>query len=129
MTIIVDRPGGGPKVHVLAIGVGAYRHLPGGVAPRSANPLNLGQLTGPPYSVAAFVDWVNTRMQHPLAALGTVDMLVSPAATDIQSGLVIETPSMANVRAAFRRWHDKCNERVDNERFSSWFGCVGGQGM
>ena len=118
MTLVVDRAADGrPGIHVLAIGVGAYQHLPGGTAPAAHDTLGLRQLSGPPRSAVAFVDWIVGRMRHPSASLRTVDVLVSPATTygaDSAAPVAIETPSMANVAATFRRWYDRCNTDPGN---------------
>jgi hypothetical protein len=119
MTLVVKREVDGPAVHVLAIGVGAYRHLPGGAEPVSHDTLGLRQLSGPPRAAAHFVDWVVGRMRHPTARLATVEMLVSPAQsyTAPEPGgqpVDLELPSMANVAAAFERWYASCNSSSDN---------------
>lgn len=78
MTLVVDRGQDGPRVHALVIGVGAYRHLPGGAEPVAHSTLGLKQLSGPPASARAFADWVATAMHHPRAPLGTIELLTSP---------------------------------------------------
>lgn len=78
MTLVADRGRDGPRVHVLAIGVGAYRHLPGGAEPVTHDTLGLRQLSGPPASARLFVEWAATRLRHPRARLGTVELLTSP---------------------------------------------------
>jgi hypothetical protein len=117
MTLIVDNPCDGPGIHVLAIGVGAYRHLRDGADPVAHDTLGLTQLSGPPRSAAAFVDWVIHRMRHPRATLCTVDLLTSsPITRDGPDGrpVTVETASMANVAAAFREWYDRCDKNSDN---------------
>ena len=119
MTLVVDRRVDGPAVHVLAIGVGAYRHLPGGAEPVRHDTLGLRQLSGPPRAAAHFVDWVAGRMRHPTAQMATVEMLVSPAQSytpadgDGQS-VDLELPSKANTAAAFERWYARCDSSPDN---------------
>src|SRR5512132_2850689 len=119
MTLVVDRQVDGPQVHMLAIGVGAYRHLPGGAARVNHDTLGLKQLSGPPRAAAHFVDWVVGRMRHPTARLATVELLVSPAQpyTPPEPGsqpVDLELPSMANVAAAFERWYERCDRSADN---------------
>jgi hypothetical protein len=117
MTLVVERAAQGPAIHVLAIGVGAYRHLPGGSDPVTHDTLGLRQLSGPPRSVVAFVDWVVGHMRHPNASLGTVELLVSPDSTYGEDGAAptaVEPPSLANVSSAFERWYGRCDENPDN---------------
>lgn len=113
MTLVTDNGRDGPRVHVLAIGVGSYRHLPGGSEPRVGQDLfGLRQLTGPPLSAQMFVDWV-ARIHHPQAALGTIDLLISGqghrSADGPAEAAAIEVPTAANVRAAFERWYAACD--------------------
>lgn len=116
MTLVVDQAGNGPQVHVLAIGVGGYRHLAGGREPVDHSTFNLKQLTSPPHSALAFVDWI-TRINHPSATLGTVELLVSPEFTYTQpdgAKTKVAEPSAGNVRAAFDRWKAHCDSDTGN---------------
>ncbi|HKJ55999.1 MAG TPA: caspase family protein, partial [Nitriliruptoraceae bacterium] len=115
MTLVVDRGTNGARVHALVIGVGAYRHLNGGEGPLAAQPFGLGQLTSPPVSAAAFVDWIETTMRHPEAELGSVELLLSPGSAMLDQGAVeVEVPTMENTRAAFDRWLARCDSNKDN---------------
>lgn len=126
MTLIADRGRDGPRVHVLAIGVGSYRHLPGGVLPVPHDTLGLRQLSGPPVSARLFVEWATTRLNHPSAALGTVELLTSPgepagdapalssAPPTLPSLTSVEVPTLANVQSAFERWYAACDTDEGN---------------
>lgn len=138
MTLVVDRGRDGPRVHALVIGVGAYRHLPGGADPVAHDTLGLRQLSGPPLSARAFADWVATSMRHPRAALGTVELLTSPGAPPpgapppgaraggapagdgaapaepAPSSATVDVPTMAAVADAFEAWYQRCDTHEDN---------------
>lgn len=132
MTLVVDRGRDGPRVHALVIGVGAYRHLPGGTDPVAHDTLGLRQLSGPPLSARAFADWVATSMRHPRAALGTVELLTSPGAPapddegappdddgadpgePAPSAATVDVPTMAAVADAFEAWYQRCDTHEDN---------------
>ena len=111
MTLVLDRGVAGPGVHVLAIGVGAYRHLPGGTEPVPHGTFGLKQLTGPPLSALAFVEWVATRLNHPTVPLATVEVLLSPA-QDVAVGgatTAVDVPDRESVTSAFERWYARCD--------------------
>lgn len=114
MTLVADRGRDGPRVHVLAIGVGSYRHIPGGAEPAGHDTLGLKQLSGPPASARLFVEWVTTRLNHPRASLGTVELLTSPGEDPGGVGPAVEIPTLANVQAAFERWYAACDTDEDN---------------
>lgn len=116
MTLIVDRDVDGPQVHVLAIGVGAYRHLPGGTDPVDHTTYGLGQLSGPPRSAVAFVNWVADRLDHPTAPLGTIELLSSPGDGVRAAGRTtdVDVPTLANTKAAFDAWYARCDTDPDN---------------
>lgn len=125
MTLVADRGRDGPRVHVLAIGVGAYRHLPGGSDPVAHDTLGLQQLSGPPLSARLFVDWVSSTMNHPRARLGTIELLTSPgemSAAESAAGIgvseagaaAVDVPTMAAVTQAFEEWYARCNSDEDN---------------
>ena len=117
MTLVVDRDGDAPQVHALVIGVGGYRHLPGGAEPVPHGTLGLRQLTGPPPSAKAFAEWLTSRLRHPTAQLGSIEMLLSPSETWAPSGQTpvdVEVPSMDSVSDAFDRWFARCDEDPRN---------------
>jgi hypothetical protein len=105
-----------PKTHVLAIGVGKYPHLMDGTGRRAQDPLGLGQLTSPPLSVKAFIEWCSAPeldpgaigFCNPTASLGSIEAVVSS-----DPPLVIQTPrgpiqldaaTLDNIRNAFEMW-------------------------
>ncbi len=117
MTLVFDAQTDGPLVHVLTIGVGAYRHLPGGDQPVEHDTLGLMQLTSPPHSLRAFTDWL-VNLRHPTATLGSVEMLMSPGG-GYQFPLAtrshqVEPATFANVKAAFSRWYARCDQDPGN---------------
>lgn len=118
MTLILDAgAGSGPQVHVLVIGVGSYRHLPGGTEPVEHDTFGLGQLSSPPLSARTLVDWITAQLRHPTASLGTVELLLSPSEEwPLQDGdpLTVELPTLANVKRAFDAWFDRCDAHEDN---------------
>jgi hypothetical protein len=130
MTLVLDRGSDGPRVHALVLGVGSYRHLPGGSEPVTHDTLGLRQLTGPPLSARAVADWVATSLRHPRAPLGTIELLTSPGGTAgasatpagvgpgdgdaLPSAALAEVPTMAAVAAAFEAWYARCDSHEDN---------------
>lgn len=119
MTQILNRGTDGPRTHAFIVGVGQYRHLPGGSAPTAkVDNWGLGQLTSPPFSAKAFADWVVGELNNPSAPLSTVEMLLSPAqAYQSANGEInhrVEAATMANVEAAFMNWRNACHSHADN---------------
>ncbi|MDB5859727.1 MAG: hypothetical protein JWQ76_3416 [Ramlibacter sp.] len=116
MTTVYERqPPGGPGVHVLAIGVGKYPHLIGGGKKLTDNPIGLGQLSSPPLSVKAVVDWflgslgqAPAAFSNPVTPLGSVEALASadaPLEVAAPAGPVqLEPATRDNVQAAFETW-------------------------
>jgi len=117
MTTIYERtPQVGPGVHVLAIGVGRYPHLIEGSGPLTGNPLGLAQLSSPPVSVKAVIDWFlaplmtqgATGFANPDTPLGSVEGLASadtPVAVSATTGVVTLAPATReNIQEAFERW-------------------------
>lgn len=116
MTLVVARGLDGPRVHVLAIGVGGYRHLFGGSDPVRHGTYGLGQLSGPPHSATAFVEWVVSTMRHPTAELGTIELLLSPGGPTTVAGQAcdVDLPTLANTKAAFDDWYARCHADPGN---------------
>ena len=117
MTTVYERnPPAGPGVHVLAIGVGRYPHLIGGVGPLTNNPLGLAQLSSPPVSVKAVADWFLASLVAPgpsgftngTTSLGSVEALASaegPISVNAPAGAVqLEPATKENIQDAFERW-------------------------
>jgi hypothetical protein len=78
--------------------------------------LGLRQLSGPPKSALAFVDFVTSRLRHPAALPGTVELLLSPAQEYQYAGrgVAVDAPNLANVAKAFEDWYDRCDSHPDN---------------
>ncbi|MGW2683581.1 caspase family protein [Streptomyces sp. NPDC001414] len=119
MTYLVDRRGPGPRVHALVIGVGSYRHLTGGAEAADYDVLVYGepttQLTSPPLSATAFARWVAGEMRHPVAHLGSVDVLISPCGLcGPEAVFECEVPSADAVVEAVDRWRRRCESDPGN---------------
>lgn len=73
----------GPGVHVLVIGISAYRHLPDGPEVNEEGERSgLGQLNGPARSAASFAAWMHSEHYHPTLntnGLKSLRVLLSPA--------------------------------------------------
>jgi len=116
MTKVYERnPPAGPGVHVLAVGVGKYPHLIGGNGATTANPIGLGQLSSPPVSVKAVVDWflgslngAATAFSNGATPLASVEALASaatPVSVNTPGGAIeLEPATKDNVQAAFEAW-------------------------
>ena len=119
MTYLVDRTRPGPQVHALVIGVGSYRHLTGGHKVADYDVLVYDepttQLTSPPHSATAFARWVTEEMRHPVAQLGSVDVLISPCGPcGPEAVLETEIPSADTVVDAVDRWRKRCESDPGN---------------
>lgn len=115
MTLVysANRPAADPQTHAIVIGVNDYPHLNGGssyaVQP-APQTFGLGQLTSPVVSARELATWLEKKYRNNVAPLGTLELLLSadnqlPAA---------EPPTFQNISAAFSRWHQRCNQTVDN---------------
>jgi hypothetical protein len=115
-----------PRTHVLIIGVGDYPRLLNGSLFQDQPALltlGLGQLTTSLASAMAFADWILNRFHNPQRPLGTVELLLSPGVYKpsdeacAKLGLApdthvpVERATLANIKAAFDRWHNRCNAR------------------
>src|SRR5688500_9115419 len=81
MTLTADRQlGDVAQIHVLSIGVGSYRYLPGGTSAVDGAP-NLSQLTSPPNAAIRFAQQLFDRLQADGLKVGTIEMALSPAQT------------------------------------------------
>ncbi|MEU5664819.1 caspase family protein [Streptomyces longwoodensis] len=117
MTLLVDRGRDGPRIHALVIGVGRYRHLPGGDEPRPGGVLNLKQITSPPVSALRIADWLVNNLNHPKASFGTLEMLLSPTQEVALAGgppMEVAIPNRHAVREAFHEWKGRCDKNKDN---------------
>lgn len=106
-----------PQTHALIIGVGAYRHLLGGSDRLLDDPMGLKQLSSPPVSARAMTDWLLKHFHNPELPLGSVELLLSPAAAYTSpSGeqLAIEAAVMHQIESAFDRWFKRCDTHAKN---------------
>jgi hypothetical protein len=125
MTLLLDRSEATPQTHVLAIGVGTYRHLRGGEDPLLADDIDLvGRLESPRPSAIAFTTWVMTKLRNPRAQLGSVELLVSPSADG--TTIPVDRPTIAAIKTAADDWVERCNQHPDN--VAMFFFCGHGLG-
>lgn len=121
MTLVWKREKrGSPQTHAFIIGVGAYRHPPGGKSSKRTTPgYGLKQLTSPPLSARAFADWLLSEYHHPEAPLGSVELLLSeqvstpyqlPDGRDVS----VQPATIAAIHGAFQKWFDRCQQYSDN---------------
>jgi hypothetical protein len=113
VTLVFQRPGDRPQMHVLVVAVGAYPHLRGGDPDRRAKEnFGLSQLTSPPVSAREFVSWLIQDHESPDAPLGTVDVLSSPRTDYPQQGggtVQVEPAAWGTVEAAAKAWKRRCD--------------------
>jgi hypothetical protein len=123
VTTVWESEGREPQTHAFLVGVGAYRHLLGGSGPLLDTPMGLGQLSSPPVSARAFADWLLATFNNPDCPLGSVEMVLSPHsryALPDGSETDVEPATIGNIKAAFKRWFDRCET---NERNIAVFYC------
>src|SRR5690348_1004793 len=114
MTAIHDDASSQPRTHALLIGVGHYPYLPGGGATTTATTLGLGQLASPPISAVRLAHWLINEFNNAQAPLGSVELLVSPAPGGALPPWPAEGATLANVRAAYKRWLARCDLNPGN---------------
>ena len=115
MTTVYLAAVGQPATHVFIVGVGSYTYAHGGVTP-VANPRGLGQLTSPPVSAKAMIDWFLAPLldpaavgfRNPGAPLASVEALIAaPVPVEVQSPsgpATLDGATLDEVRAAFEKW-------------------------
>ena len=106
-----------PQTHALIVGVGAYRHLLGGSDRLLDDPMGLKQLSSPPISARAMTDWLLKHFHNPELPLGSVELLLSPAASytpPTGKPIDIEAALMHQIEAAFDRWFKRCDTHAEN---------------
>ena len=117
MTKLFDsNRGAAPSTHVLAIGVGRYPHLLGGDQQLADKPFGLKQLSSPPVSVKALLDWFmapfntlsSVGFTNGNAPLGTIHALASapqPVSIETPNGSVmLDSATKNNIDDAFAAW-------------------------
>lgn len=119
MTTVVDKKVHGPALHAFVIGVGHYRHLPGGSGTILKNPLGLDQITEPPLSARAVLEWL-TRDYYPHSEgppLGSIELLLSQHGGYQYKGAAVDEATLPNAEAAAYSWYQKCDSRHGNVAF------------
>lgn len=128
MTTLYDNANAGPGTHVLAIGVGKYPHLIGGSGPLAPQLEGLGQLTSPPVSAKAFIQWCLSPLlnpdpktigfRNPACPLASLEALISA-----DSAVTVATPTgsaaldaatLDKIKAAFRTWLQRIRSNEGN---------------
>jgi hypothetical protein len=107
-----------PGTHVLIIGIGAYTHLTNGPQ-EAANTFDMGQLSSPPVSAKAMIDWFLGPLLDPNAPgfrnltspLLSVEALIAadqPVTVQAPSGPVpLDGARLDQVRAAYNQWRQR----------------------
>jgi len=109
-----------PRLHAFVVGVADYPHLNGGAGPLALDPLGLSQISTPRHTAPAIAGWLLGAYNNPACPLGSVELLVSPAAqlTLPKAGTrPVESATKARVKASFNRWQARCTTRSDNIAF------------
>ena len=134
MTLFRLDSSAGPGTHAFVIGVGQYPYLDGG-SMQSANTRGFGQLTSPPISALAMVDWFDQRMRNPGAPLKSLEVLISqargPARYTDAAGFTsdIEEANWENFEKAARRWYDQTDRDANNVAVFYFCGHGSGDGV
>lgn len=108
---VANRPG----THVLIVGIGAYTHLSGGTS-EAADTRGMEQLSSPPVSAKAMIDWflgpqIDTaapgfkNQNSPLLSLEALIGSKTPESVVSLAGVVeLDGASLDQVRDAYERW-------------------------
>lgn len=106
---------GGPRTHVLLIGVGHYRHMPGGAEERAERDFTVDQVDSPPLSAQAMVDFLLTEYGHPTAPLGSVEVVASEQPGPVVvAGVPVAAATRSGVRTAYQAWRARCDTDPGN---------------
>ena len=109
-----------PRLHAFVIGVSDYPHLLNGSKPLANDPLGLGQVTTPHHTALRIVKWLSEEYTCPSKPLGSVEFVFSPSPQVAAAGGLpnpIETATLANIDAAFKRWVKRCSAHKENIAF------------
>lgn len=118
MTTVFQAALGTPGTHVFVVGVGAYTHLLGGANP-AQDTRGLGQLTSPPVSAKAVVDWFMApqlnagavgfrNSERPLASVEALIAAPQPVHVAAQHGaLTLGGATLDEIRDGFNRWRTR----------------------
>lgn len=109
----------GPGTHVFILGVGKYPHLKDGNGRPAADHRGLGQLTSPPHSAMAMLEWFDKNLHNPDAPLKSIEVLVSQdppvTYTDTQGKTAtIDEASWAKFEDAADAWFKRHDTDPDN---------------
>jgi hypothetical protein len=102
----------GPATHAIVIGVGHYKHLPGGAGKKFSNPGGMGQLKSPPESARAIARWLVEEYSHPDKPLASLSLLISDKAgskftyraNGAETTVQVPPAEMADVKPAIKAW-------------------------
>jgi hypothetical protein len=127
VTLLLDNAfAGQPGTHLLAIGVGSYRHLLGGGGPLADRPLGLTQLDSPPVSLQAVLNWFlapaimpgSVGFVNSSTPLSSVEALVSsagPFSVDTPTGpATLDAANLAQIQDSFEAWLGRLKSHPDN---------------
>jgi len=118
-----DNGSNNPHTHALIIGVGGYPHLSDGEDPNPNVVTYFGELTrltSPPRTASRFAEWIVEHANDWDVPLGSVELLISPAANDNFSpppnhdGTLLSLPTFNNIRQAYLAWKSRSNRNKDN---------------
>jgi len=117
---------GSPGTHLLAIGVGYYPHLLGGDRKLADRPLGLKQLTSPPVSIQALLNWFFAPLlapgtigfvnpNAPLASVAALTSAPQPVAITTPNGVVnLQAATRQGIQDAFDAWLLRLKGHADN---------------
>ena len=108
-------------VHAIVIGVGYYKHFPGGDGIEFAGHGNMGQLSSPPMSARHVADWIiETYKDDSDRPLRSLHLLLSEAEEhasykpEAQPAKIIKQANFTNVKDAIRQWKSRGDASEDN---------------
>lgn len=112
---LIENPRSAVGVHILVIGVSAYRHLVGGAQPtQRGDRSRLEQLTSAARSAALFAQWMLEHHNRPDKPLASLRVLLSPAADEIIPDSIADLmdgdhrATKANTEAALMAFINDC---------------------
>ncbi|WP_339430486.1 caspase family protein [Pseudomonas sp. EA_65y_Pfl2_P78] len=109
----------GPGTHVFIIGVGDYPYLKDGSGRTSPDHREMGQLTSPPVSAMAMLNWVDTTLYNPDAPLKSIEVLISQVGqaeyTDADGlSQQIDPATWGNYEASVQAWKTRASSDPKN---------------
>lgn len=110
------------RVHILCIGVGAYRYLKGGAEERP-HVTDLGQLTSPPVSALHWARWLLENLNAEGRPIASIELSLSPAQTvDFgQGSRKVDESTRSSIQDAFEAWLGRCN--ADEKNLAVFYFC------